>query len=231
MRLEPARQYRARDRRVRRSRSALLAAALRLVSERGTTAVPAADLADAADVSRRLIYLQFADRESLLVEAAADLIRRDLLPRVDEGDDSPARVLAMTRHFAEHRSFYRAMLTGSCSFAMTRTLRDVFRSVDENALREHFGDHDTDTIEDLTTFVAAGIAAIVGNWLIEGEDPLVPEELADRILHLSVVFAGSRRIPGSPTRARTPADQPHPATTPPPDTSPSAAEPSAHRSE
>ncbi len=219
MRLEPARQDRARDRRVRRSRSALLGAALRLVSERGTAAVSAADLAEAADVSRRLIYLQFGDRESLLVEAAADLIRRDLLPNVSEGDDSPERVLAMTRHFARHRSFYRAMLTGSCAFAMTRTLGDVFRAVDANALTEHFGEHDPATLEDVTTFVAAGIAAIVGNWLIEAEDPLVPEELANRILRLSTVFAGSRRLPPSPASQPAPDPDP-PASTPADDPSP-----------
>jgi AcrR family transcriptional regulator len=43
------------------------------VSERGTTAVPVTDLADAANVSRQLVYLQFGDRDSLLVAAAVDL--------------------------------------------------------------------------------------------------------------------------------------------------------------
>ena len=64
------------DRRVRRSRAALMAAAVRLVSERGKTDIPITELAEAADVSRRVVYLQFADRDTLLVAAALDLVRR-----------------------------------------------------------------------------------------------------------------------------------------------------------
>ncbi|MEO6088956.1 MAG: helix-turn-helix domain-containing protein, partial [Umezawaea sp.] len=60
----------SRDRRVRRSRAVLMAAAVTLVSERGTADVPVAEIADTADVSRRLVYQQFHDRETLLLEAA-----------------------------------------------------------------------------------------------------------------------------------------------------------------
>jgi AcrR family transcriptional regulator len=54
-----------------------MAAAVRLVSERGTTALPVTDLAEAADVSRQLVYLQFGDRDALLVAAAADQVTSD----------------------------------------------------------------------------------------------------------------------------------------------------------
>ena len=80
----------ARDRRVRRSRAVLMAAAVTLVSERGTADVPVAEIADTADVSRRLVYQQFHDRETLLLEAALDLARRELLPRFTE--DGPYRM-------------------------------------------------------------------------------------------------------------------------------------------
>jgi hypothetical protein len=42
----------AEDRRVRRSRTLLFAAAIKLVTERETTAITVSDLADTADVSR-----------------------------------------------------------------------------------------------------------------------------------------------------------------------------------
>ena len=70
----------ARDRRVRRSRAALMAAAITLVTERGTADVPVSDLAEAADVSRRLVYQQFRDRDTLLLEAALDLAGRGCSP-------------------------------------------------------------------------------------------------------------------------------------------------------
>lgn len=170
-----------------------MTAAVRLVSERGATAIPVTDLAEAADVSRQVVYLQFGDRDALLVEAAADLVRRELIAEAEEGGDAFAGALAMARHFAAHRSFYRAMLTGSCAFAMTRTLNSLFSSVNEKAVRQLFGELDDQVARDLAAFVAGGTGAVVNDWLIDGADPLDPEELARRLLRLAPVFTGSSR--------------------------------------
>jgi AcrR family transcriptional regulator len=69
------------DRRARRSRRALMRAAVALVGERGSTNVPVSDLAEAADVSRQLVYQQFGDRDTLLLEAALDLATDELVRR------------------------------------------------------------------------------------------------------------------------------------------------------
>jgi len=176
---------------VLRSRSALLAAAVLLVSERGTTAIPVTDIAAAAGVSRQLVYLQFGDRDALLVAAAVDLVRRELVPQVrDVAALERAATLAMARHFAGHRSFYRAMLTGACAFAMTRALGSFLGSFNRRVVRELFGELDQDTARDLVAFLTGGAAAIVNDWLIDGADPLDPEQLADRFLRLRPVFAG-----------------------------------------
>jgi AcrR family transcriptional regulator len=189
------------DRRVLRSRDALMAAAVRLVSERGTTALPVSDLSDAADVSRQLVYLQFGDRDALLVAAAADLVERELIPEAGDADaPRRARVLAIARHFARHRPFYRAMLTGSCAFPMTRVLNRLFGT--PTGLREVFGDLDEATAHDLGMLITGGTGAIVNDWVIDADDPLDPEELADRLLHLSTVFARGHSVltPDSDTR-------------------------------
>ncbi|MGP3960764.1 TetR/AcrR family transcriptional regulator [Nonomuraea sp. 3N208] len=193
------------DRRVLRSRAALMAAAIRLVTERGTTALPVGDLADAADVSRQLVYLQFGDRDALLVAAAADLAERELIPEVEDGGaPRRARMLAMARHFVRHRPFYRAMLTGSCAFPMTRALNKLFGSlITMTGLREVFGDLDETTAQDLATLLSGGTGVIVNDWLIDADDPLDPEELADRLVRLSTALA-----PDHAALARTPGDRP-----------------------
>src|SRR5436190_129354 len=99
----------------------LTRAAVSLVTGRGTAAVPISDIAEAADVSRRVVYKHFGDRDALLLEAGLDLARRELLPAIADTSHLPpgrARALAMVRHFADHRVFYRALLTGSCAFAL-----------------------------------------------------------------------------------------------------------------
>lgn len=173
------------DKRVQRSRAALLHTAVRLVSARGTTAISVTELADAAGVSRQLIYLRFGDRDALLVAAAADLVTRELLGQTRT--DLRHGVLATTRHLAEHRSFYRAMLTGSCAYAMTRTLTQVFSSLNQRFLQDRCAGLDEDTAKDLALFLSAGAGAVVNEWLVSGDQggPLDPDAAADRLLRLA----------------------------------------------
>lgn len=182
-----------------------MAAAVRLVTERGTTALPVADLTDAANVSRQLVYVQFGDRDALLVAAAADLVERELIPEVgDGGAPHRTRVLAMARHFAGHRPFYRAMLTGSCAFPMTRALNRLFGSLVTPArLREAFGDLDETTAQDLAALITGGTGAIVNDWVIDADDPLDPEQLTDRLLRLTTALTHNH-----PALAPTPGDRP-----------------------
>lgn len=174
---------------MQRSRAALMAAAVRLVSERGTTAISVTDLAETANVSRQLVYLQFGDRDTLLVEAAADLVRREVLPQISDGPEV-SRALASARHFAAHRSFYRAMLTGSCTFAIARELTTLFSDLQRMAVRTLFGDLDPATAEHLATFFVGGSGAVINDWLINGAEPLDPEDLANSLLGVFSVFAG-----------------------------------------
>lgn len=183
----------ARDRRVRRSRSGLMRAAIAVVAERGTAAVAISDIAEAADVSRQVVYQQFGDRDALLLEAALDLARRELLPRIADAphaETGRARALAIARHFADHRPFYRALLTSSCAFALNKALTGLFIPVNRQAIHQLHGDRlDARAVEDLATFLTGGWAAFVNTWVIEGADPLDPEEFTDRLMPLVSVLA------------------------------------------
>lgn len=169
-------------------------AAIALVGERRTAAVPVSEIADAADVSRQLVYQHFGDRDTLLLEAATDLARRELLPSFADAGSAPggrAPALAMARHFAEHRAFYRALLTGSSAFALSRELTKLLIPVNRQVVRRIYGERlDPLTSDDLATFLTGGSAAFVNTWVVEGAEPLDPEEFTDRLLRmLSVVIA------------------------------------------
>lgn len=175
----------ARDRRVRRSRAALMAAVVTLVTERGTADVPVSDLAEAADVSRRLVYQQFRDRDTLLLEAALDLARRELLPGVTDAApaDGHARALAVARHMAAHRTFYRALLTSSCGFALSTALNGLFLPVNRLLVQTVFGERlDARAVEDLAAFLTGGWGGFVHTWVVDGPAPLDPEDFTDRLL-------------------------------------------------
>jgi len=180
------------DRRVRRSRAALMRAAVALVTERGTAAVPVSDIAAAADVSRQVVYQQFGDRDTLLLEAAVDLARRELLPATSdkpEGFTGRAPALALARHFADHRAFYRAMLTGASAFALNRTLTALLIPANRQVVHRLYGEaSDPPIVDDLATFLTGGAAAVVNTWVVEGADPLDPEEFTDRLMRVVSVL-------------------------------------------
>lgn len=182
------------DRRVRRSRAALMRAAVDLVSERGTTAVSVSDLAEAANVSRQLVYQQFGDRDTLLLAAARDFADRELVQRIgffepgapDSGAPEPGEpgdpALAAVRHFAEHRSFYRAMLTGPCGYRLNRELTGLLAPVNRRLARALAGEGaDPALVDDLTEFVTGGAGAVFNAWLVEAPDPLDAEAFTARL--------------------------------------------------
>lgn len=181
----------AQDRRVRRSRAALMKAAVALVTERATTAIPLSDIAEAADVSRRVVYQHFGDRDTLLLEAGLDLVRQELLPRLKHDTQATERelTLAVARHFADHRVFYRSLLTGSCGFAVDRGLSGLFLPVNRQGIEQVAGDRLAPQLaDDLATFLTGGAGAFITAWVVDGPDPLDPEAFTDRVLHVMSVL-------------------------------------------
>jgi AcrR family transcriptional regulator len=167
-------------------------AAVALVTERGTAAVPISDIAEAADVSRRVVYEHFGDRDALLLEAGLDLARRELLPHLADASPEVAgreRTLTTVRHFAEHRVFYRALLTGSCAFALDRGLIGLLLPVNRQFVNQLCGDRlDPRTVDDLATYLTGGAAAFVTSWVVEAPEPLDPEAFTDRLLRTTSVL-------------------------------------------
>jgi AcrR family transcriptional regulator len=164
-------------------------AAVALVSDRGTTTVPVSDLAEAADVSRQFVYLQFADRDTLLLAAARDLAERELLPCITDGTDP---MLAVAQHFAQHRPFYRPMLTGACAFGLNKVLNGILGPYNEQiVLLMSKRTLAPEIVADLTGFVTGGYSALFNSWIIEGPDPLDPASFASRLMQLLPHIVGS----------------------------------------
>lgn len=181
------------DPRIRRSRSALMQATIALATERGTASLPLSDIAEAAGVSRPVVYQHFGDRETLLLETALDLATRELLPRMAETAGASSRrsgALALSSHFAEHRGFYRAVLTSSSAFALTKSLTTLLIPLNRQLVHEMSGGTlDAQGEEDFATFLTGGAAAFVNSWVVEAAEPLDPEQFADRIMRLSMTAA------------------------------------------
>ncbi|THV27352.1 TetR family transcriptional regulator [Glycomyces paridis] len=161
-----------------------MGAAVSLVSERGTANVPVSDIADAAGVSRQLVYLHFGDRDRLLLEAALDLARGDLAGLGEAtAEAGRERALAVARHFAEHRDFYRAVFSSASAFAFTKAVSRVLTPLPRASIEARYGEALPGRLaEDFALFVASGTTALVSAWVAEDGEALDPEVLADRLL-------------------------------------------------
>lgn len=183
-----------------------MAAVVALVTERGTADLPVSDIAEAADVSRRLVYQQFGDRDKLLLEAALDLVRRELLPRVTEAplpDVKDDRMLAIAEHMAARRPFYRALLTSPCAFALTKALNSLFLPLNREGVCRLYGERlDASTIDDLAAFMTGGWGDFVCTWVVEGSEPLDPEVFTSRLLRIGAALLPQGSSP-SPNRKET----------------------------
>jgi AcrR family transcriptional regulator len=186
------------DPRVRRSRAALFNAVVELISRGGSANVTIAAIAEAADLSRQVVYQQFGDRDTLVVEAALDLLRNELLPEIADRPSREARerALAPARHFAAYRRFYRPVLMSPCAFAFSRGLTELHlppnRVLVEQILDEH---HDPQTAEDLAVYLTGGGIAFLSEWIINGEEPLDSERFVDRMSSLHTALSRTASVP------------------------------------
>jgi AcrR family transcriptional regulator len=100
----PPRAHRTRlDPEVRRE--LILDAAERVLVDRIPTEVTFEEIADAAEVSRGLVYNYFRDRTALLValaERALERLDRELVAALDPGSDLPVQIAALGRAYGRH---------------------------------------------------------------------------------------------------------------------------------
>jgi AcrR family transcriptional regulator len=100
-----------RDAQRRRTRKAIVEAAMRLLGDGGTPSV--ADVAKAADVSRRTVYLYFPSYEQLLIDATLGLLGSAAV-EPPEGEDAETRlertVRAVQRNAVETEPLGRRLI-------------------------------------------------------------------------------------------------------------------------
>ena len=185
------------DPRERRSRAAIVSAVIDLVTERASTELSVTDLAKAAGVSRRVLYEHYGDRDGAVIAAAMDLVTRELAVEISELDRadaaSTARVVEMiapfAQHVAQHRRFYRAVLTGSCAYQLQQRVSAFFMPFSRDAALQTYGDLDEATVAEVADYFTAGTTMSFINWIREGPEPLDPQEFAESLGRIQSVLA------------------------------------------
>jgi AcrR family transcriptional regulator len=173
--------------RSQRTRSALCAAALQLVLEKGVEQVTVRDISERAGIDRSTFYLHFNDKRAVL-EASQRQLMDELVAHGGPRDTVGARVLAAFRHMAEHAVAYRVLLA-SADPEVDRRLHAYLAEHVTRVYHEHVRVAGTAPppgdlqVELFAQYVAGGLRAMAKWWLEQGM-PCSPEEMAEMVLRL-----------------------------------------------
>ena len=108
----------------------------------------------------------------------------------------PPETLTTARHFARHRSFYRAMLTGPCGYRLNVALSEALGPFNRK-LVERVPGIGPGVVDDLTAFVTGGWAAVFNTWVVDGPEPLDPDAFTDRLMALLDAVKNIGRVPAA----------------------------------
>jgi AcrR family transcriptional regulator len=112
-----------RERQRRRTRNAIIQAAVELLGRGGNPSV--AEIADQADVSRRTVYLYFPTLEQLLADAALEAARGTVEPQFEAHGDAAERleglVRAVQQGFAGTEALGRTIIRNTVGAPQTDT--------------------------------------------------------------------------------------------------------------
>ncbi|MHA6533027.1 TetR/AcrR family transcriptional regulator [Paenibacillus sp. BAC0078] len=157
------------DRRIQKSRQAIMNAFLRLMSEKDFESITINQIAEAANVNRGTVYLHFADKYDLrdqCTEAQINQLLHNCMP--EEGFvhlTSKAALLRTFEYLEQHASFYSMMLTSKGSLVFRKQMETIFRQ----SLSEHLDsiNLDQELNRDITVqfLISAGVGLLEW-WII-----------------------------------------------------------------
>ncbi len=187
------------DRRTRRSRQALEAALLDLITERELTQISVSDVTGRADVHRTTFYEHYTDVHDLAASACTQMFDQLMAAaaalNVAAGLSEEAAHHALTEVFAQvaaHQTLYRSLLGADGSarvidHLLERTTESVRESLaasggerGERGERDERSGRATEPSRALAVLVAGALVGTITDWLRRG-CPETPEQLSAAI--------------------------------------------------
>lgn len=182
------------DRRVERTRSALRAALIALIIEKGYEAITIQDIIDRANVGRSTFYAHFLDKQQLFLSSLADL--RAMLARHQQAAMQGRGGLmrgtfgfsfAMFEHAESHSQLYQAMVGKQSGMIVQRELQQILADLARNELLAALPPGKAASLP-LEAIVAHVVSAFMGllTWWLDNGLPCSPVEV-DRIFQLLTI--------------------------------------------
>lgn len=168
--------HETKDRRVRKTRSAIRGAIKRLLQSQGVDQFTIKDIAEKADIGYTTYFRHFPSKEAALADLA-DSVSSDLLAEslpLLSSQDSRASCLALCRHVDANRSVWSALLSGgAASFVRSSLARITLERSQEWPMPQSWIPADAGTL------LATGMVVEVLTWWLTHAPDLSPESVAE----------------------------------------------------
>lgn len=176
------------DLRVRRTHKLLWEALMALLSEQTFEEISVKDICERAMVHRTTFYKHYEDKYALLERGMRQMYEALVAeehapPSTFSADRPPPYFIRLFEHVAQHRQFYKLMLSGEGVSGFRKLVKDYITEVAEAKMREFFPASQPPPVP-LTMhvqFFAGGVLSLLAWWL-ENEMPFSPHEMAQYLL-------------------------------------------------
>lgn len=178
------------DRRSVRTRTALRAALMALLAERGWDEIAVQDLCDRADVGRSTFYSHYPNKDALL-QGGLNGLQAELQRQARARTDSPASGAGKTQgfgfaaglieHALEQRAVFRGLIGRRSGYAVQQRFREMVIRLVSNELPAA-----TDGLprQAVARCLAAALVELL-SWWVEQRAPMAPAELAAQFNELA----------------------------------------------
>jgi AcrR family transcriptional regulator len=155
------------DRRVRRTRAAVLEALTELILEKGYESVTVSDIIARADIGRSTFYAHFTDKRDVFDDLISDLAELLTVDESSAGGGVFAFSLPLFEHIVEQRAVISALFGPngqSAAWAVTsKTLGAVI--ADELRGRPRASEVGPEQLSLVVDFVVGGFTSIIAHWI------------------------------------------------------------------
>lgn len=165
----------AEDRRVQRTRAALVGAFVELVLDRRYDRISVADIVERAGVGRSTFYEHYENKDDLLKEGLMGPFR--VLADMVVGQADPAEVRQTVEHFWENRRVGNVLFAGATRQVVIRTLAGAIEQRLQSGPRPAAGALPSPLA---SAYLASAQVGLLSEWL-SGHTPCAPSVIAEAL--------------------------------------------------
>lgn len=179
------------DRRIQKTRQAIINAFIDLLTEKGFDKITINDIAERANINRGTVYLHYADKFDLLDKCIETYVEPLLQHCVNTGDPNTNAIVLhnMFAYLEKNLTIYKLFLSNEVAgFFRNRIYATIEHALDINALRP---ENSALSYDATVHFFTSGFIGVL-EWWVNNSMPCSVQEITEQLMFLVEPIVPSR---------------------------------------